>query len=457
MKINLHSRKAKILSASFLSAAFLVTAGFAVQGHAQANTYRSTLNNTYQHAFSELTTAMYEMDTALQKLSYSTSPSLISTLCTELFGKAMAAQMALGELPYGNVELEHTAAFIAKAGDYAGALSKSAATNGVCTEDERQGLRDLAAASSSLSQMLQDLQADIHRGSITLDDLRQAEERLSAQTEDGSHVLAGASYQNVEAQFPEVPALIYDGPFSEHLTNRTPKQLEGKPEYSQGQALTAAAAFLDVKPEILSLTSSVEGSLPSWGFSAVIDGGEVYIEVSRKGGLVVQMMSSRPTGEAKVAPETAVESALAFLKVRGYDGLQPTYFINQSNVLTVNLAAIQDGVLCYPDLIKVAVALDTGRVVGFEAKGYLMNHIARALPQPAVSAEAASAIVSPDLEILSTSLTLIPTNGEHEILCHEFKCQAPDGRHYLVYVNAQSGTEERILILLEDETGTLVI
>ncbi len=457
MKFNLHSFKVKILSASFLSAAFLVTVGFAVQGHVRANAYQNTLNNTYQHAFSELTTAMYEVDTALQKLSYATSTTLVSTLCTELFGRTMAAQMALGELPYGNVELEQTAAFVAKAGDYAEALSKSAAAKGSCSAEERQNLRALATASASLSQMLQDLQSDIHRGTITLEDLRQAEERLSASTEDGKHILAGSAYQNMESQFPEVPSLVYDGPFSQHLSNRSPKQLEGKELYSQGQALTAAAAFLDVKPEILSLTASVEGSLPAWGFSAVIDGGEVYLEVSRKGGLVVQMISSRPTGEAKVDPKVAVESAMAFLKVRGYDGLQPSYYINQGNVLTINLASVQEGVLCYPDLIKVSVALDTGRVAGFEAKGYLMNHTARTLPQPAVTADEARAVISPDLEILSTALTLIPTDGEYEVLCHEFKCQTLDGKHYLVYVNAQSGDEERILILLEDETGTLVI
>ena len=32
-----------------------------------------------------------------------------------------------------------------------------------------------------------------------------------------------------------------------------------------------------------------------------------------------------------------------------------------------------------------------------------------------------------------------------------------EGQHILVYVNAQTGQEEKILILLEDESGTLVI
>ena len=43
------------------------------------------------------------------------------------------------------------------------------------------------------------------------------------------------------------------------------------------------------------------------------------------------------------------------------------------------------------------------------------------------------------------------------MLTHEFKCQTAEGKHILVYVNAQTGQEEKILILLEDESGTLVI
>ena len=107
--------------------------------------------------------------------------------------------------------------------------------------------------------------------------------------------------------------------------------------------------------------------------------------------------------------------------------------------------------------MKVSVALDNGRVVGFESEGYLMNHTLRDLPRFPVSLGKAQAALSPELDILSHRLALIPTGGEYEVLTHEFKCQSADGRHVLVYINAQTGQEEKILILLEDESGTLVI
>jgi len=450
------TRKGKILAASFTAAVFAVTGGFALKGYAKANAYRQLLNNSYQHAFSELATNLGELDTALQKGIYATSPATVSTLCTEIFGKAMAAQMAIGELPYGNVELEQTAAFVAKVGDYAMALSRSAATNGGYSDAERTTLQALSDGASSLSSMLRDLQSELYAGTVELEDLETAQARLSAATEAGDD-LAGGSFQTIEADFPEVPSLIYDGPFSEHIASRSPKELEGLPQVDEEQARRTAAAFLDLEPERFYLVSTGEGRLPTYGFSSDRDGDELYVEVTRTGGAVVELMTCHFAADAPISREAAADTALAFLEQRGFQGMTPTYSIQEDNILTLNFAAVQDGVVCYPDLIKVSVALDNGQITGFEAAGYLMNHCRRDLPALAVTEVEAQGQVSPELNVLSHTLALIPTSGEYEVLCHEFKCETADGRHILVYVNARTGLQEKLLLLLEDENGTLTI
>ena len=157
----MEKRRKQVLAASFLAGAFAVTAGFAVQGHARAAQYRRMLDNTYQHAFTELATAAGELDVALRKVTYATSPELFSALCAQAYSKALAAQSALGELPYGNVELEQTAAFLAKTGDYAMALARDAYGETACTEAHRETLRGLAGAASTLSGALQSLLAEL--------------------------------------------------------------------------------------------------------------------------------------------------------------------------------------------------------------------------------------------------------------------------------------------------------
>ena len=452
----MEKRRKQVLAASFLAGAFAVTAGFAVQGHARAAQYRRMLDNTYQHAFTELATAAGELDVALRKVTYATSPELFSALCAQAYSKALAAQSALGELPYGNVELEQTAAFLAKTGDYAMALARDAYGETACTEAHRETLRGLAGAASTLSGALQSLLAELDAGTIRPEDVETVQARLSNATESGE-LPAGSAFQTVEADFPEVPALIYDGPFSDHLSCRTPKMLEGLPQVSEAEARRAAAAFLGLREDIFTLSAQGEGQLPTWGFSAAVDGGEVYVEVTKQGAQVLQVTNSRPVSGAALSREAAIQAAAEFLLQRGYANMDHSYSIDLGDVLTVHFAPRQDGVYCYPDLIKVSVALDNGGLIGFQSEGYLMNHRIRDLPAPAVTADQARSAVGDALKVLAHQLAVIPTGGEHEVLCHEFKCETETGSHMLVYLNAATGQEENILLLLEDESGTLTL
>ena len=447
----------QVLAVSFTAAAFAVSVGFGVQGYARAEDYRRQLDNGYRQAFTELTTAAGELDAALEKVTYATTPALFASLCAQAYAKALAAQTALGELPYGNVELEQTAAFFAKAGDYAMAMARGTNGEGVCTDENRETLRGLAAAAGELSATLQALQLQLDGGALHPEDVAAVEARLAAAAEDGGQITGGSAFQTVEADFPQVPTLIYDGPFSEHLSSRTPQMLEGLPQVTEEEARRAAAAFAGLRAEVFTRTSDGAGELPAWGFSALADGGELYVEITKQGGQVLQMLSSRPVGEAALSRKEGVEQAAAFLEEHGYRDMAPSYFLEGDGILTVHFAPVLDGVYCYPDLVKVGVALDNGDVVSFEAHGYLMNHGAREPAAPAVSADEAAERVDSSLTILSRQLALIPTGGEYEVLCHEFKCQNADGGHVLVYVNAATGQQERILLLLEDENGTLVI
>ena len=453
----MEKRRVRVLAASFTAAAFAVSVGFGVQGYARAEDYRRQLDNGYRQAFTELTATAGELDAALEKVTYATTPALFASLCAQAYAKALAAQTALGELPYGNVELEQTAAFFAKAGDYAMAMARGAGAEGVCTDESRETLRGLAAAAGELSATLQALQLQLDGGALHPEDVAAVEARLAAAQEDGGPVTSGSAFQTVEADFPQVPTLIYDGPFSEHLSGRTPQMLEGLPQVTEEEARRATAAFAGLRAEVFTRTSDGAGELPAWGFSALADGGELYVEITKQGGQVLQMLSSRPVGEAALSRKEGVEQAAAFLEEHGYRDMSPSYFLEGDGILTVHFAPLLDGVYCYPDLVKVGVALDNGDVVSFEAHGYLMNHGAREPAAPAVSADEAAERVDSSLTVLSRQLALIPTGGEYEVLCHEFKCQNADGGHVLVYVNAATGQQERILLLLEDENGTLVI
>ncbi len=446
-------RKEKVLVVSALTTALVIAGGFAIQGNYRAAQYEQLLETNYTHAYLELTTAVSELDTALQKLRYTTTPALKESLCTDLYGKAVAAQMALGELPDSAALLEQTSAFLARTGDYALSLARSSAIDNTTDEETYNTLRQLSQVSSILSTSLLELRSHLDGGTVSITSLLLAEQALN----NADAAAGGTSFQTVEADFPEVPSLIYDGPFSEHLSSRTARALEELPHISRDKAHTVAASFLGISPSALQFVGTGEGVLPTWNFTSESENDQCYIEVTQQGGKVLSLLHSRPVWEQNLTIPTALQTAQTFLNAHGYRDMRETYHIRQNNVLTINYAVVQDHVLCYPDLIKVSVALDDGSILGFESHGWIMNHEARTFAAPAIPEETARNVVSPHLEILSHQLALIPTAGEYEVLCHEFKCRTDENTHIIVYINATTGSEEKILLLLENERGTLVL
>jgi germination protein YpeB len=169
------------------------------------------------------------------------------------------------------------------------------------------------------------------------------------------------------------------------------------------------------------------------------------------------VFSSRIVEESVLSTKDAVKLAAKFLEEKGFKSMKESYYVTDGNILTVNFAYTQDSVICYPDLIKISVALDTGNICGFESQGYVMNHHEREIPSEEVSEEEARKSVSKQLSVLTHDMTIIPTSGKNEVYCHEFKCENGDGQKYIVYINAATGAEEKILIVMETESGTLTI
>ena len=262
----------------------------------------------------------------------------------------------------------------------------------------------------------------------------------------------------METDLPELPTLIYDGPFSDSLQSKAKPGLEGLQEVTRASARENAAQFVGVSAQALEPMEPIAGDLPAWVFRLQGEKGSCTIRVTKAGGKVIAMLASRPVAEAAISQKEAVQRAKTFLEQHGFTDLTEHYYSEADGTLTVNFAAMQDGVLLYPDLIKVEVAMDIGDVVGFEGENCLTHHVKRdsAALKATIMEEQARKIVSPALTIQSARLALIPTPGEEEVLCWEYTCQTDEGRRCMVYVNGQTGTEEKILLLIEDESGTLV-
>ena len=141
---------------------------------------------------------------------------------------------------------------------------------------------------------------------------------------------------------------------------------------------------------------------------------------------------------------------------RGVSNMKATYYLKQDGIVTINYAYVQNDVVVYSDLIKVKVALDNGEILGIETSGYLNNHTQRDTSKIKISKKEAKKTLNKNLQISSEGFAIIPTEFKTEILCYEFKGNV-DGKDFLVYINAENGREEDILIITNTPNGTLTM
>ena len=180
------------------------------------------------------------------------------------------------------------------------------------------------------------------------------------------------------------------------------------------------------------------------------------IAISKIGGHIVFMNYNRNTENEQLTQEQADEIGKNFLKEKGFENMKETYYLKNNGVVTINYAYEQDGVVVYPDLIKLKIALDNGEVLGIETTGYLNSHYQRTLQQIKISKDEAREKINDNLEILSEGLAIIPTEYKTEVLCWEFKGKVKDNE-FLVYINVETGKEQDILMIVNTPNGTLTM
>lgn len=97
------------------------------------------------------------------------------------------------------------------------------------------------------------LEQQVYNGETALEDLTAVEQRLNGtQSAQSLGAQTGESrFQTVETDFPELPTLIYDGPFSDSLQSKAKPGLEGLQEVTRASARENAAQFVGVSAQAL--------------------------------------------------------------------------------------------------------------------------------------------------------------------------------------------------------------
>lgn len=417
--------------------------------------YRQASENSYNLAFFELVDYVDSVEVYLAKSLVSNSPEHGAETLTYVWREANLAQSYLSRLPINSSELENTAKFLNQVSDYSYSLSRKNIDDKELTQEELDNLKQLHEYSVELKNTLNQLSNDLNSGRISWGELTKKASPVFAQEVSN---ISKDSFSNLEKNFHEYAGLIYDGAFSEHMTNPERRGLVGD-DIDEETAKNKVEEFFgkDVIKEIQSNGLTQNANIPCFDFTVTKnDGNNAWISISQKGGHVVLANSTKDVQAEVITQEQADEIGQKFLDSRGIHNMKPTYYLKQNGIVTINYAYVQDGVTVYPDLVKLKVALDNGEILGMETSGYLNSHTQRTFATPKVSQDEARKKINKNLEIISESMAMIPTEYQTEILCWEFKGNVED-RQFLVYINVETGKEEDVLVILETPDGTLTM
>ena len=219
------------------------------------------------------------------------------------------------------------------------------------------------------------------------------------------------------------------------------------------EAQAQLTAFIGSVEEI-QFTGEASSPVPTYEFSLTSNGYSLSAGVTKQGGRVLYLLSNSDVTETRYTAEELLDTARAFLIEKGFGAMEMSYYSRFDGILTVNYAAVQDGVVLYPDLIKVQVSMRDGAIIGMEAGNYLRNHVARELAIRAHGGRGHSRLGA-QLTPLAVRLCVIPV-GTGEALCYEIR--ATDGADtFLSYIDAQTGAERELMQVVSDDSGTLVM
>ena len=440
--------KHHILLYTFLSVAVLLSIYLALDYGIRAQRSAQALEDAYAQRVLETQEHLQAIGLKLGKAPVAADARTQVELLAGISRQADSVVSGLSALPLSHIAMSDTLKFCNQLSEYAMVLALSVAAGQPLTEQETAELVSLESQCALLTG-----QFATARETMVAESLRltarpgvfyaeaQAARRPLEQVADPDN---GMDY----------PSMIYDGAFSDARHYGSPKAL-GEGRIDQRQAMEAARAFVG-EERVRSVEAAPDsgGALASYGVKLTLNDGVVLnAEVTRQGGKMLWMVPEHAAFEPGWTLEECAEAARDFLLDRGYGEMEANHYQVYDGLAVINFVAVQDGVLLYPDLVKVQVRMDTGEVVGLEANNYLMNHTERTGLSPALSGEQALEKASSRLEAGQARLCVIP-HREGERLCYEVPGRY-EGREYRVYIDAITGEEAEVLMMVDSVGGRM--
>lgn len=429
--------------AALLLVALAVTGVFLNISLQTQRQYRLEANNGYEQAYYQLTDSVGNMRVNLDKARVTRDPAMMCELMMDASVSCESAAQALYKFSANGYSASALTKFANQVGDYCAYLHSKAAKGEEITQSDYASLQKLSSYAAAVQEKLAPVRDGIGEGGYEFSS------RIGSLNEEFSSIMNALQDGSME-----YPSLIYDGPFSDGLDDKQAKTLSGEEITPE-----RGAEIIEEKLESVGISGATylgEGSshFKTYLYSVENEHGSGDVQLAAAGGAIVQFsFNCEPSREKDFDSE---DVAVKFVTALGYENMSPVWSAESDGVIYMNLCHKQDGVIIYPDMVKVKINSSDGHVTGCETLQYLFNHTQRSLEKPALSSEDILSRKWGELETKSVRLAVIPTPGGGERLAYEVYGMVGEEK-FFVYADVNTGREVRVLKVVDSEQGELLI
>lgn len=411
----------------------------------RASDYGTRLENIYQSNFYSTLDSVNNLETKLSKVLASNSSDYQRRTLLQASQNASETQISVASLPLKGNEREETIKLVNQVGGYTQTLADDLIDRQM-TEDERETIEGIYSSILALKEQLNDFARKIENDYSILNHSLE----INGDSNSLMQNLSALKRQNIE-----YPTMIYDGPFSDSVVNAEIKGLNGSVVSKEDVKERLLKIFKDASS--IDYEGETKGRFETYNFRLNFSEGEdLFLQVTQIGGHVLTLSGVGQNGEASVDRAGAGRIALEFAKANGIEGGEIVWSDNIKEDIYFNIAPTQDGIVLYPDLVKVKVDMVSGRVVGYDATTYFTNHRDRSLSRGGLSLSSAKGKVPSTFEILNARVVLAPLDYNREVVCVEVEGEK-DGDTYYFFFNASNGDMENVLKVIKTDDGNLLM
>jgi len=413
--------------------------------HQEKNAILIKAENQYQRAFNNLAFHMDELNKQLgNALAVGANSSQFHRKClVNVWRITSEAQGEINQLPLTLMPFNKTEDFLSNISKFSYQTAVRDLTKEPLNDQEVSVLQTLYKQSKELSSELRNIQSKALEQNIRWMDV-EVEMATQNMQRDNTIIDGFKTVDKKVTQFSEVDF----GPSGMNIfASKQARKLDG-PEISRSEARKIASQFMQL-PEDLRVNVVENGKGTEYeSYSVTVvdeqdDGSRLNVDVSKRGGKVLYFMNNRQVKSSRLSVDDATQQASQFLDEHDYGELTPVSYDTYLNTAAITFAAVQAGVILYPQKLVVQVALDNGEITGLQATDFVYGSHERSVRQPAMSQEEARKLLNANFQVQRHQIALIENDLNEEVICHEFTGKI-NGGIYRIYLNGETGMEEKI-------------